>query len=660
MNNSLPINTRWYDEAEADVRASSIIDVVQQIKNQQSWRQQGYECHAELYAGGTVAAALYPGVRAGYDYAMSQMPLNIVRQCIDSMTARVCKSRPLPIVQASAGSWKEYKRARKASQFLEGEEYRQRFFAKIRPNWVRDALVFGSGFLCVRRHRKSIVTERVLPTELWVDEWDAQHGDPRNLYRVRDMDRGVAIATFAKNDDGDMDEAMRTAILNASRIVHPGEEDNGMSSTVDRITIVEAWHLCDDTDMHAPSVSPEDRAAHEKECTGRYSVACNTASLRDEPWRRGYFPFPKLDFTPAFGGYYGQGLAEQLEGYQFEINAGEDRIQECMALAPGGLFITDGDIPDTNLNNGPFPVAKGQRGSRLDYVQVQPIHQQFFQRQDSLANNAYRESGQTPFGVAGEKPTGINSGAGLREVEDQESGRHVVFFRLDEEACREWGRQVVDCAKEIAEEYGDHAVSVPMNDGLLKLKWSECDLETFEVRVFSGSMLPQQKSARIDTLVDWFDRQIIDRATFMQQLDAADLQAFADVDISGRVLVDEQLEAMLYSDNPEDEDEFLPPSPFADPVFAKKRAMQKRMWAQLRRAPDANLALLDRYVVNCDQIKKEAEGAMQAASPPPAGPPMQPPIPPGGPGMPPAAPAPDGGMGPPGMPMGPMPMLGAA
>lgn len=592
---------------------------------------------------------------------MSQMPFNVVRQNINAMTARVCKARPLPIVQSTAGSWTEYKRAKKASQFLEGEEYRQRFFERLRPAWIRDAEVFGTGFLCVRRHRKTIVTERVLPLEILVDEWDAQHGDPRNLYRVRDMDRGVAIKMFAKREgeDGDLieDKDIKEKLLRASRIVTPGQEDNGQSSTVDRITVVEAWHLCDDVDMHAPTTSEEDKKAHKEECNGRYVIACNTALLCDEAWRRGYFPFPKLDFEPPFGGFYGQGLAEQLEGYQFEINKLEDRAQESFDLAPGGIFVTDGNIPTTHFENGPFPVLKGSPGARIDFFQVQPLHAQFFQRQESLQDHSMRESGQTSFGVAGEKPTGIDSGEGLKQIEDQESGRHVVLYRTDEGACREWGRQVIDCAKEIAEEYGDAEVAVPMSDGMLKLKWSECDLETFEVRVFSGSMLPQQKAARIDTLVDWFDRQIIDRATFLQQLGAVDIQALADVEISGRVLVDEQLECMLFTDSPEDEDEYLAPSPYCSPKWAKKRAMQKRMWAQLRDCPEENLRLLDRFVLDCDTIKDQAEeGAPQPAQP-------QGPMPP--PGMPPGPPGP--GMPPPGVPMNgappmapPMPMQGAA
>lgn len=599
-------------------------------------------------------------MRTGYDYVPSQLPHNVVRQCINSMVARAAKSRPLPIVQSTAGSWSDYKRARKASQFIEGEEYRQRFFAKIRPVVLRDAGVFGSAFVCVRRQGKSIHTERVLPTELHVDEWDAQHGDPRNIYRVRDMDRGVAIATFCRDADGKLDEEKKQKILAASRIVTPGEEDNGMSSTVDRVTVVEAWHLCDDVEAHAPTASQEDRDAHADACTGRYTCACNTAELADAPWRRGYFPFPKLDYEAALGGFIGQGLAEQLEGYQYSVNDLGMRVQEAMQYAPGAILVTDGDIPDTHINNGNFPILKGSRSARLDVVQVKPIHDQFIQREAQLIESSYRESGQTTFGVAGEKPTGLMSGTALREVEDQESGRHVVFFRYDEEFCREVGRQWVDCAKEIAEEYGDAEVAVPMSDGLLPLKWSDCDLETFEVRVFSGSMLPQQKAARIDTLVDWFDRQIIDRATFMQQLEASDIQALADVEVSGRVLVDEQLEAMLFADDPRDEDAYLPPSPFCDPMWAKKRAQQKRMWAQLRKAPNANLLLLDRFIVDCDTLKAEAAAGAPQQSPPAGGFPMMPPSPPGvAPGMPPPVGAlPDaGGVGmAPGMP----PAMGTA
>lgn len=624
--------TRWYEEEDTEAVASTLIAVASHIRDAQSWRTEAYQIHAMLYAGGGAASGLNPGQRAGYEYVMSQIPHNIVRQCINAMTARVCKSRPLPIVQASAGSWRDYTRARKASQFLEGEEYRQRFFAKTFPAWVRDAEVFGSGFLCVRRHRKAVITERVLPTELFVDEWDAQHGDPRNLYRVRDIDRGVAMSLFATKDNGKRDKEIEEKLMVAARMINDNDLDDGLGSTVDRITLVEAWHLCDDLDMHAPTTSPEDKKAHEKHCTGRYVVACSTATLTDLPWTRGYFPFPKLDYEQPIAGYYGQGLAEQLEGYQFELNKGEDRIQEGMDLAPGLILLTDGDVLDSHLTNGYGRIVKGQKGAQFQPVNVQPVHEQFFQRQDSLMEHAYRESGQTTFGVAGEKPKGIDSGAGLREIEDQETGRHVVFARAAEEAVKEVARQWIDCVKEIAEEYGDAAVSVPMNDGLLELKWSDCDLERFELRVFSASVLPQQRAARMQTLKELFDAQLIDRSTFLQQLEASDLQGMTDLETAGRVLVDEQLEAMLFSESPDDEDEYLPPSQFADPKWAKKRAQQKAMWGQLRKAPPANLNLMSRFIADCDQLMAEANSA--AAPPPNAGPPAGPmpvPSPPGGP-----------------------------
>jgi hypothetical protein len=568
------------------------------------------------------------------------------------MTARICRTRPLPIVQASASSWKDFKRAKKASQYLEGEAYRQRFFTRIWPLWVRDSEIFGSGYVCIRRQGKAVLTERVLPTEVWVDEWDAQHGDPRNLYRVRDVDRGVAQEMFSgKAEKGHLRSPdIEERILQAGRIMTPRDVDDAQASTVDRVTLIEAWHLCDDVEAHAPTVSKEDRAAHEKHCTGRYAVVCNVATLDASPWTRGYFPFAKLDYESGLAGYSGQGLAEQLEGYQYEINLIEDRLAESYKMAPGTICYTDGSILDTHITNGIGRVIKGSRGSPPPtFFNPEPVHQSFFQRLEMLINHAYRESGQTVMGISGEKPPGVDAAVAMRQLEDQETGLHVVHARAAEEACMEVGRQWIDCVKEIADEYGDADVAVPMKDGLLELKWSDCNVETFQLRVFSGSMLPSSKSARLQTLKELFEVGAIDVHTFMRQLEVNDLSGEMDLITAGRVLIDEQLEAMLFCENPEDEESYLPPSKYCEKEWALKRVEQKAQWAALRKADAANLALLDRFAADLEQLIDQAKaGAAPAPEPPMPGGPMPGP---GGPVLPPGPP------GPPALPSNGMPPI---
>ncbi|MES2390901.1 MAG: E2/UBC family protein, partial [Acidobacteriota bacterium] len=62
-----------------------------------------------------------------------------------------------------------------------------------------------------------IKVERVLPWELFADEWDARYGSPRNIYHVRSIDRGVALETFARTKSGGWSPKIKQAIEEAGR-----------------------------------------------------------------------------------------------------------------------------------------------------------------------------------------------------------------------------------------------------------------------------------------------------------------------------------------------------------------------------------------------------------------------------------------------------------
>ena len=70
----------------------------------------------------------------------------------------------------------------------------------------------------------------------------------------------------------------------------------------------------------------------------------------------------------------------------------------------------------------------------------------------------------------------------------------------------EVGRRFIDCAKQIAAAYGDHAVSVPMKGGLLKLRWTDVYVDGVEIRAFPTSLLPTQPAARLEKLVMLWER----------------------------------------------------------------------------------------------------------------------------------------------------------
>lgn len=613
-------SARWWDAEEGTVHAV-LGGVVQHIHQRSAWRRQADELHAELYAGGAAAAGLRMSARNQYDYEPQNLPYNVCRSAVDTTVAKIAKHRPLPQALTTRGDWKKQKRAKKLSQFIEGQFYKSRLFERWTKLIVRDAAIFGRGLLKVFRDEEEICCERAHPWEVLVDDWDARYGEPRNLYHVRTIDKGTLLAKFGKRltDDEPQEtvdariEAIEKAGLSGGYSDWDWQDES--DSTVERVRLVEAWRLPTRDDMD------------DDECDGRYVMTLigGSVDLVDVPWTRRAFPFCVLQFSDPVSGFWGQGLVEQAEGFQYEINDMSQKVSEAHWMLGGGMILSPlgSDILDTSLSNGNVPIVKHQPGKAPQFVTPTPIHPSCYQRLRDLPTDCLNTLGVSQMAAQGAKDAAEAgmSGVALQALDDQESERFVVFGRAYEAWCLDVARAMIAVAKEIAEEDGDYAVEVHMKGGLLPLSWSDVNIEGYDLRVFSTSILPSQPAARLDRLNTLFNAGVIDRATFLRYLDAPDLQAEMDMDTADRLLVDEILELLLDAEGSQAELDsvYITPSPYSTSLdWGMKRAQQKLARAQLDGAPDENQQLLIRYILDSQAMKAKAQ-AMNAPPPAPGG-----------------------------------------
>jgi hypothetical protein len=111
-----------------------------------------------------------------YTYGPCVLPYNIARSATDTLVAKIAQHRPLPQVLTQKGNWRQQKRAKKLTQFIEGEFYRQRFFETHARKFIRDALVFGRGILHLS----------VLIETMRREGYELQIGKPRVLLKEID------------------------------------------------------------------------------------------------------------------------------------------------------------------------------------------------------------------------------------------------------------------------------------------------------------------------------------------------------------------------------------------------------------------------------------------------------------------------------------------
>lgn len=622
-------SSRWWSEPKGEA-SDCLIRVFRTVRDASQWRVDADEYHAGLYAGGVAAVGVKGLPSRDYTYGPCVLPYNIARSATDTLVAKIAQHRPLPQVLTQKGNWRQQKRAKKLTQFIEGEFYRQKIFEQKAKTIVRDAAIFGRGILAIYDDGDEIVTERVFPWELFFDEWDARYGQPQTAYHFRTADREVLKERFARADGGGWKRKVLDAIEDATRITSesPDGQDDG-TRTVDRVEFVEAYRL--------PA---------RKGGKGRHIVATSAGTLVDEEWEQPNFPYAILFYNDPLTGMHGQGLVEQLEGYQYEINTMAQKVSDSHHLLGGAwVLVPQGsDIIETHLQNGLGTVIRHKPGLPPQVVQPNPVHPQTYQRLRDLPTDALNDVGISQMSAQSKKPGGITAAVALQTLDDIETERFIVFGRAYEAWCLDVARQLVECVKRIAEREGEYAVSVPMKGGLLDLSWRDVEIDGFELRVFSTSLLPQQPAARLERLEAYFNSQLIDRETFMKLMDGLDLQAEFEMQLAPTMAVEERLEFMMSVDEDAAEDEvYKAPSPYMPLPWAATRAQQYLDKGDVEGMPENVKALLRRFLLEIEAMQNppppEPTDAMLAGGgampPPPPGGPAPAPMPPMDPNMPP-------------------------
>lgn len=576
-------NFHWWKLDEGMELAQSIAQTIRFIQKHQSNRIEQLTVSTRLY--GNTSAYTLMGTAFTRASSVNSNPTsqrisyNLCQSVIDTLVAKMAKNKVVPTYITNGGVWEQQKKAKDLTKFTQGLFYEQKVHRKAIDTF-RDGSVWGDGFVYIFRKDDRVCIEKVLPHELFVDMIEALSTDPRQMHRVKIMDRDIALDLFPEL-------AEHIATVNPAGF----QEIGGQGTAADLITVTESWHL---------------RSSKEAE-DGVHAICIGDGSIK-EPYNKDYFPFAHFSYSRRLLGYYGQGACERLQNIQGEINRSmvlKQRSQWMMSSFKL-LLKNDSKIVSQHLNNDVGAIIRYST-EPPQYVTPPATNPELQAWIDSLIDKGYRQEGVSQLSAAAEKPMGVDSGKAMRTMTDIEDDRFLFVGQEMEEFVLEIARQGVEVVKDIYKDTNKYEVIVPSTKFMDTVDWGDIDLEDsqYVLKAFPTSSLSDDLTGRLSEIQELAQAGMISARTAQRLMDMPDVEMSENLSTAAEDLLHKVFEEML------DKKKFRPPEPTWDLSLAKTLCMEYTNYAQYMNCPEDRVELLRRFNVQLNDL-------ITAATPPPA------------------------------------------
>lgn len=589
----------WESKTQTDL-VNSLNATAKILQDQSQYRFRQASIFARLY--GNVALQGYAGTNFSTVDQKNTLPMdrptmNVVSSCIDTLVSRLTQSRPKPVFLTDNSDYKERKLAQNVNYFIAGEFYETHAY-RLSKSALRDACIWGPGFVKVLedRSKKKVALERVLGTELYVDQNDGFHGKPRCLYHLKLVDRGVMKGQHKEE----------SSVINKAEQAYASKSSSEQTFS-DLVLAVEAWRLPSGKDTG----------------DGRHAIVCDSGLVLDEEWKRERFPVAKIDYSEPLVGYFGNGLALALMGSQVEIN--KLLITSSRAINLVGVprvFLEKGSkVVRAHLNNEIGSIVE-YSGTKPEYVVAPCVPAEVYQQLQRIIEYAYQQSGISALSAAAKKPAGLDSGAAIRQYDDLQSDRFADLAKRYEDFHTDLAYLMLDQAIEIAKRDRTYKTVFPDKDGAVQIELPDLErLENpFVIKCLDESSLPKDPAGRTQTVIERMQAGLYTPEQGRRLLGTLDTEQEDTLLNAGQERIYKILDQIV------EEGKYTPPDPLMDPQMAIKSATQYyNKYMAIGLEPEKASKILN--------FLTQAIALTQAAAPPPS--PMGPQMPgPGSPGAP--------------------------
>lgn len=586
---------QWWKADQKDM-PSNIFSYLNHLETEQGYRSADNLKYMRLYGNTeTLTGRMYNFVRSEPASAtLNRVTMNVVQSMIDTVVSKITKNKPLPKFLTSGGDWSMQRKAMKLSKFVEGQFYKMGFY-DISAVAFLHACIFGTAAIKIFRQGKDIKAEHVLIDEIITDDNESIYGTPRQLHQKKWIHRDVLKQVFP--DSAGFIDMVGTEDTNQYYNYSPE-----YSSKNDMIMVVESWHL--------PS-GPEAK-------DGKHVISIANCVLSEEEYKKDHFPFVFLRWSLRPVGFFGQGIAEQLQGLQLEINKILRTIQVSMHLVsvPKIFVEASSKIVTAHLNNKIGGIIK-YSGQPPTPGQLGQIPGELFSHLDRLYTRCYEVVGISQLAATAAKPAGLNSGKALRVYSDIESERFLTVGVRYQQMFLDAAKQIIELAKEIHEEEGNFSVNVSGKKFMESIKWSEVQLDedSYIMQVFPTSALSASPAGRLQEVQELLQAGFISKEDGLKLLDFPDLEGMYNLETAPTVDIEWQIEKMI------EKGEYQAPEPYQNLNLGIQKMQKAYLMFRMQTAPEERLELLRRWM---DDAQAMLDASQEALAPAP----MQSPLPP--------------------------------
>ncbi len=499
----------WWDESNSDKAAALMLTSAAYLKESQGYRYRQTAMYARLY--GNQSLYSFAGSNINKMDQTQGLPqerptFNLIQSIVDTLVSRISQSRPQPVFLTDNGDYKQRTLAKQLNNFILGEFYNTKAYDKA-ATILRDALVEGTGVMHIyedQDHR--VALERVLLTELLIDPNEAMYGEPRQLYRLKLIDRDVLFANFPK---------FKEKIELAAK-AYPENSADSSKSVSDLVMVVEGWHL----------------RSGKKATDGRHTLACSSGFLIDEEFEKDQFPFCFMHYSPRLLGFWSQGVAEQLMGTQMELNSILFTISKAIKLVGvPRVFQEEGAKVVAAHHSNEVGVIVKYRGTKPSY-EVAPCNApELYAERDKLIQYGYQQSGVSALQASSQKPQGLDSGEAIRTYDDISTDRFASLSRRYDNFFIDLTYQIIDMAKDIAKPEdeggtGSYSTVYPNKNGTKEIDLPKAAMveDKFIVQCFTQSSLPKDPAGRLQKVTEMVQSGMITIQEGRRLLDYPDLE----------------------------------------------------------------------------------------------------------------------------------------